>query len=92
MRWKINKPKKSKTILIAEKGPNIGDKKEIVKFAFIPKKIDSHNVVWLEKYIEVYEYRVFYRSLDIGAHMVDYPNNNPRKIIDWQLRERKFFV
>lgn len=35
----------------------LGDIKEEIKFALFPKNIDNENVVWLEKYIETYEFK-----------------------------------
>lgn len=33
----------------------IGDKIEVVRFAFFPKRLNETTSVWLEKYIIVYE-------------------------------------
>lgn len=55
MRWKKKEIKK-----VYKKGkgmiPKIGDIKIETKFAFFPVNITPTEVVWLEKYIKVYEY------------------------------------
>jgi hypothetical protein len=38
------------------KSPKIGDIKQKVRFAFLPTRINKNTVVWLEKYVNVYEY------------------------------------
>lgn len=47
---------------------NVGDKTEISRFALIPRKITSYNNdsywIWLESYIEIYEYSYCYGSFD----------------------------
>lgn len=61
MRWYVEeKPKK--VIKIAKKGPEHGDVKIKIKFAFFPVKINETDYVWFEKYIETYCYRTNYET------------------------------
>jgi len=96
MRWKVNKIVKK--IVIGKKPPNIGDTKEKIKFALLPEKIDITNditnIVWLERYIEVYEYRKFM------VRKYQYPNErhfdhflyDEIETHDWKFKERKFYI
>ena len=64
---------------------NVGDKKQKIKFSFFPTRIDKETVIWLEKYIDVYEYciveeRPFYKMVNVT-----------RPIYGWKLKERKFY-
>jgi len=43
-----NKPKKNK--------PKWGDTKEVVRFAFIPTRINNNQMVFWERYINIYTY------------------------------------
>jgi hypothetical protein len=88
MRW-ITKTKEikefDKKVLLGRKGPNIGDTKEVIKFSYIPIKVGVCTV-WLEKYIEVYEYKKTYTYFD------PYNNFLLRKRMefnDWVLTKRK---
>jgi hypothetical protein len=45
--------------------PKIGDIKKEIKFAFLPTRIDSKTIIWLERYVEVYEYTEDGASMDI---------------------------
>jgi hypothetical protein len=49
-----------------KKGTKIGDKKEKVKFAFFPVRIDELTSVWLEKYIEVFEAQTILKPFPTG--------------------------
>jgi len=44
--------------------PTLGDKKEKIKFALFPVKINDV-FIWFEKYIQVYEYKTYYYSHDV---------------------------
>lgn len=58
MRWKRKIEEKNHVGMITYiPEPSIGDKKEEIKFAIFPTKIDKENMVWLERYICVYEYK-----------------------------------
>ena len=48
-----------------EPSPKIGDIKKEIKFAFLPTRIDSKTIIWLERYVEVYEYTEDGASMDI---------------------------
>jgi hypothetical protein len=49
--------------------PNLGDKKEVVRFAFLPTKINDDTTVWLEKYIEIYEFKKVYKAYPLAVGM-----------------------
>ncbi len=63
MEWKV-KIKKSK--------PKIGDVKEKIKFAFLPIKVND-NIVWLEKYIQGYEYKeiIITRDVPVSSGLIE---------------------
>lgn len=44
--------------------PQEGDKKEKVKFALFPTKVED-KWLWLEKYIAIYEYKKYYYTHDV---------------------------
>jgi hypothetical protein len=44
--------------------PNLGDKKQKVKFAFFPTKVEE-KILWLEKYTAIYEYKEYYYPTDV---------------------------
>lgn len=69
----------------AIKTHNVGDTKQRIKFSFFPTMIDKKTFIWLEKYINVYEYsiveeRPFYKMVNVT-----------RPIYGWKLKERKFY-
>ena len=100
MRWKNKikenlKPLSEGRILLGKKGPECGDIKENIKFAFLPKRINKKYVVWLEKYIEVYEYRkTFYKSYTdsqyIGTRFECF-SYELKEGLDWCFKENKLF-
>jgi hypothetical protein len=53
---KVEIKPKTDIFLVGHKGPEIGDIKEKIKYAYLPTKIDEQNWIWLEKYIVVYQY------------------------------------
>ena len=78
-REKINKSKK-----IVEE-PKVGDTKQKIKFSFFPTRINDKTIIWIEKYINIYEYcvveeRPFYKMVNVT-----------RPIYGWKLKERKFY-
>jgi len=93
MRFNINKVKKKPNPLIGKKGPNVGDEKTIIKFAWFPKRIEKTKIVWLEKYVEVMVYKKTFKI----ENNWDY-NSNERmergkhEYNDWCLKERKFII
>ena len=82
MRWNII-PKKEKEF-------NIGDKKEIVKFAFFPKKIDKNNKIWLERYVLEYEYKSTYKKKYRNSWLLD-DWYDIVKSNDWVLIKKKLY-
>ena len=56
MIWKI-KHKEIKQNVVKQTIINVGDKKEVKKFAWYPIKLNKDIKIWLEKYIEIYEYK-----------------------------------
>ena len=75
----IDKPKNIVEI------PKVGESKQKIKFSFFPTRIDNKTIVWLEKYINIYEYcvvekRQFYKMVNVT-----------RPIYGWKLKERKFY-
>lgn len=48
-----------------EPTPEIGDIKKEIKFAFLPIRTDDKTIIWLERYVEVYEYTEDGASMDI---------------------------
>lgn len=58
MRWEIKQPKKehNKAKGMIPKQPKIGDIKKETKFAFLPIKITPTSVIWMERYVKIYEY------------------------------------
>lgn len=71
MVFKINRRKKKvfnsddKNSLLGRKGPNEGDSKSEIFFAWFPKRMDDQTIIWLESYIVNYEYcRRYIRVVD----------------------------
>ena len=91
MRFKIKKKIIEQPILIGRKGPNIGDTKEKIKFAFFPVKIDHKNIVWLEKYKEIWTYEKKHVA-SYNPFLENFPDTYSLSewIIVWRLKERKF--
>ena len=102
MRWKIKiKPQDNKPMIVGRKCPNIGDIKEKVRFAFFPVKINKENVVWLEKYVEVYEYKIQskrrptvrnikdFRDIELHGTAFDW-SEEWYEVPGWVLKEKKF--
>lgn len=54
MRWEI----KQKVKKFQKNNPQVGDIKEKVNFAFLPKRIDNY-IIWLENYISICEYNEY---------------------------------
>ena len=88
MRWtnKI-KSKKPSRIIVGKKPPEIGDVKEIIKFAFLPTKIGNDNVVWLEQYIKVYVYTKIYKD----HYPSEWGGGYTSEYNKWVFKERKFY-
>ena len=101
MRWKIKK-KQQKIIFVKPIGfkpPEIGDIKNITKFAYLPVEINKTEKVWLEKYIEIHEYKkVVYRKpiteiCSDNRFNGDYLNETFQPLgekNEWVLKERTF--
>lgn len=45
--------------------PNIGDKRIDVKFAFSPIRLTNGDVIWLEKYKCLYEFRMTFKNIKL---------------------------
>lgn len=99
MRWKIKiKQQIDKPMLVGRKGPNIGDIKEKVRFAFLPIKINKENVVWLEKYVEVYEYKLQLKKRPVAKNFRDVElhgiafnwSEKWHEVPGWVLKEKKY--
>lgn len=74
------------------KQANIGDTKEIIKFAYFPKKINESKDVWLKKYIELFEYqRVFVRQYDIANLNTKFETYKIVPSTEWVFKERKCY-
>ena len=86
-----NESKSSGEILTGDKGPEIGDTKKIVKFAWFPVKINTRYIIWLERYIEVHEWRYRYANKNsyFGVDMDEFLKIN--KVLGWGIKERKFY-
>lgn len=48
--------------MLIEKGPKIGDVRRIAKFAILPTKMSSGDVIWLEWYYRFEIYELYDRS------------------------------
>ena len=59
MRWRVEKieDKENPIPLVGRKGPKPGDLKVVKKFAFAPIYLNDEDVVWLERYVEIYEWK-----------------------------------
>ena len=60
----IIKPKTKKVAKKEKPKPQLGDKKEKIKFALFPTKVEGV-WVWLEKYIAIYEYQTYSYKKDV---------------------------
>lgn len=80
--------KKEKPVIIKEEVAKIGDIKEIVKFAYLPIKINDKCTVWLENYNEVYKFQTNYQYYEFNF----FKNNKLESYNDWSLIERKFLT
>lgn len=60
--------------------PKEGDIREVVRFAFFPKWV-GNDLVWLQRYFLVYEYRVRDRILPYSSFVHSYG--------DWDLIEKR---
>lgn len=54
----------------------IGDIKKKVKFAFFPVKI-AGSIIWLKKYVDVYEYKQFHRRRALPVEGICYEDGSP---------------
>lgn len=65
--------------------PKIGDRKVVVRFAWLPVELFGYPKfkVWLQRYIEVYEYR-YMGQIVVGQSIV---YEQPRFV--WYLNERR---
>ena len=88
MKWKI-KTKKAKDakVLISRKGPNIGDTKQIVKFAILPTRVKDY-YVWLEKYITFYRFEKTFKIVAAHDNLYNtrFENYNIIEYYDWVLQ------
>jgi len=85
MRYKLKeKPKPKPTEIIGRKGPELGDKKSVTKFAYLPKRINGY-MVWLESYTINYVYRsvrckrmtTTYDIVTVGSNLFSMDHNDP---------------
>ena len=68
MRYKLKeKPKPKPTEIIGRKGPELGDKKSVTKFAYLPKRINGY-MVWLESYTLNYVFKEVTRSMRVPMY------------------------
>lgn len=88
MRWKLKEPKPIKTEPKLP-NPNLGDTKEVIKFAYTIKRVGDYKILW-EKYIEVYEYKMctIYTHKHIGMYKLETKSFN---LPQWKLKELKLF-
>jgi hypothetical protein len=75
----VKKPKKYK------KSPNTGDLQFKIKFAIFPVRINETTLVWLEKYIVIYEYGV------IGYDPYNRIDHRNKKIFGWGIKGKNFY-
>ena len=64
---------------------NVGDLKYITNFALFPTRINEETVIWLERYINVYEYSI------IDEEPFYQMSNISRCIYGFKLKERKIY-
>jgi hypothetical protein len=64
---------------LRNKKANLGDQREVIRFAFLPVFSDDY-IIWMEKYISIEEYNRW-----IIDEMHGY-------VESWQVKERKAFV
>lgn len=84
MKWKI------KNILIGHKGPQIGDIKQKTKFAWLPTKLNAGYIVWLERYIEIKEYKQYKTRFPANKKfLLSFEDNDWFYTNDWIVKERK---
>ena len=87
MRFNIKKRKKKSKTLTGIKSPNVGDKKHLTRFAYLPVRINDNVVVWLEKYIIVYKYEEFLKK--ISKHVAPMIRKTIFvKHYDWKIKEK----
>jgi len=103
MRWKLKvKEYKHVGMIKYVPTPNIGDRKEVIKFALFPTKLDKENIIWLERYIITYEYKnIKYKCYNINkdsylSTKYELCGGIFRPYIwldakDWKLIEKKFY-
>lgn len=89
MKWE--KKIKKRNPIVGKKVPEIGDTKEVVKFALFPVKIDRTKRVWLERYIEVYTYKKYTIRRENKDFFLMGEPVNIWETIDWKLIEKKYY-
>jgi hypothetical protein len=93
MRWGIKN--KNTTPTVGVKGPELGDRKTFVRFAWLPKKVGPVHRVWLENYMEVWVYQEIYIRNDyaemLGTRWTQADTNKSifLKGKGWKLEETK---
>lgn len=101
MRWKIKSIEinnKSKGKGMIPKQPKLGDIKEKICFAYLPTSITPTDIIWLEKYIKVYEYSekkslLIKNTHDWKQNIINryYNDNNYVTYNTWLLKTKKFY-
>jgi len=94
MRWKFRNRNKEKEKPDPVMQTDVGDVIEKIRFAFFPIRLNENDVVWLEKYIDVLEYRKIviniktYKKIESGSKASHTDN---MEHYEWILKNRKFY-
>jgi|ERR1035437_3737559 hypothetical protein len=79
-------------ILIEKKEPKIGDLKEKIKFAFFPVSLDKTNIVWLENYREIYEYKSYFKCVtEKNKTSTSFDKKHLEIFTDWGIERKKIY-
>ena len=81
MRW-LKKTKVKKKVEVNKNfkripRPEVGDKKEEIKFALFPMKLDKEKMVWLEDYKILYEFKKIKHIRKIPMSGICYEDGSP---------------
>jgi len=89
MIWKINKQSYKPMLIKKQTLINIGDKKEIRKFAWFPININNEYKIFLESYVLIYEYKRFKSKIYPNIHGLKYSGGGLISAID---EEKSYFT
>jgi hypothetical protein len=91
MRWEteVIEPKK-RVKKIRKKAPEVGDLKDVIKFALFPVKLNNKEHVWWEKYIITYEYKKLRRKEEWRERYIKMDCENYTEFEKWVEKSKRY--